>query len=290
VNLIDSDEIVRHVQKLPVLSSVVTELLTSMDQEDVDVDSIAQKIAFDQVLTVKTLRLANSSFYGMQHKISSVSEAISIIGFRNVRMMIASSAITGSFKSSKIKHFNFSSFWQHSIGTAVCAREIAAHIGSNQEYAFITGLIHDIGKLVLVTHYAEQYEKALEYQISHGCDSLSAEREILGTDHSEISKAVVKYWKFPEEMQLAVAKQHLLEVEHADGAASETGPVHQLAGVVHLADIFSIALDFAGDEYAVVPKISATVWEKMQLDEATCNRIFSNAEKKFEEISQILIE
>lgn len=279
MNKINSHEVINHVQKLPALSTVVSELLTTMDQEDVDIDAIAKKIACDQVLTVKILRLANSSFYGMQHKVSSINEAITVLGFRNVRMMIASSAITGSFQVTKSPYFNSLSFWRHSIGTAVCAKELATHTGSNQEFAFIAGLIHDIGKLVLVTHYTKQYEKTLEYLHQHNCDTLTAEQAIMGCDHAEISRVVMQYWKFPEEMQIAISKQHLDDGE----------PANQLSGIIHLADIFSLALDFSKDDYAVVPKISPRVWENMHLDEQACRKICFHSERKFEAISQILI-
>ncbi|PRC93362.1 HDOD domain-containing protein [Solimicrobium silvestre] len=276
---IDPNEISNSVQKLPALSAIVVELLSSIDQENIDIDDIAKKISYDHVLTIKTLRLANSSFYGMQHKISSVHEAIVILGFRNVRMLIATSAITSSFSATELQNFSFPSFWRHSIGTAVCAKEIAAHIGSNQEYAFIAGLIHDIGKLVLATQYSGQYEKTLEYQELHNCDPLIAERETLGTDHSAIGTIVAKHWKFPEEMQLAVSQHHPEEGEQV---------VH-LAGVIHLANIFALALDFSNDERAVVPKISPFVWDNIKLDEQACNQIFVSSAKKFEEIAQILI-
>ena len=283
MNKIDKTELSSQVQKLPALSSVVTELLTSIDQEDVDVDAIAKKIACDQALTVKTLRLANSSFYGMQHKISSISEAINILGFKNVRMMISTSAITVSFAPTQINHFSFTSFWQHSLGTAICAQEIAKRSpkqsAGNPEIAFIAGLIHDIGKLVLVTHYPKQYELALEYQIQHQCDPEFSEREILGMDHCEIGTAVLHHWKFPDEIQTAISEHYL----------NDDKSLHPLSGIVHLADIFSLALDFSRDEHVVIPKISAAVWEQMKLDEAACKTIFKNVQIKFEEMSQILV-
>ena len=275
---IDRADLSSNVQKLPAMSTVVTELLTTIDQQDVDVDAIAKKISHDQALTVKTLRLANSSFYGMQHKVSSIHGAITILGFRNVRMLIATSAITASFNPIKIPHFSFTSFWQHSIGTAICAREIAIHTCRNPEFAFIAGLIHDIGKLVLVTYYPKQYECALEYQVLHHCDPEDAEREILGLDHNEIGRVILQHWKFPEEMQIAVSEQNF----------SNDMSVNQLSGIVHLADIFSLALDFANDENAVVPKISPQVWDQLRLDEESCSKIFSESQNKFNEISQIL--
>lgn len=279
MTIIDHSELFKRIQKLPALSAIVTELLSSIDQEDIDLDYIAQKISYDQVLTIKTLRLANSSFYGMQHKVSSLQEAIVILGFRNIRMLIATSAIIDSFNASTNSNFNFPAFWRHSIGTAVCAKEIAAHIGGNQEFAFITGLIHDIGQLALATQYAGEYEQAQQYQIEHNCDLIMAEQAIMGTDHSEVGKAVAQHWKFPEAMQVAVARHHPQDNE----------VLNQLSAIIHLANIFSLALDLSELDAAVVPKISPVVWEQMKLDEPACQLIFANTVTKFEEIARILI-
>ena len=275
---IDKAELRVNVQKLPALSSLVMELLTTMDQDNVDIDQIAKKIACDQALTVKTLRLANSSFYGMQHKISSIHEAIHILGFNSVRMLIATSAITASFTATKINHFSFTAFWQHSIGTAICAQELGKLSNCNPEFAFIAGLIHDIGKLVLVTHYPTQYERVLEYQRQHHCETKMAEQELLGVNHSEIGALVLQHWKFPDQMQTAVSEQY--------GDVDKS--ISHLSGIVHLANIFSLALDFSNDEHTIIPPISPTVWQQMKLDEPTCRTIFENAQHKFDEISQTL--
>jgi len=134
VQKINQSDIADRVHNLPTLAPVVTELLAVIDQDDIDLDAVAKKIACDQALTVKTLRLANSSFYGMQHKVASIREAINVLGFKNVRMMIASSAITGSFAPVKLEHFSFTSFWRQSVGTAVCAKEIAVHRRPDPRY------------------------------------------------------------------------------------------------------------------------------------------------------------
>lgn len=279
MNPIDKKELFGHVQKLPALSAVVMRLLATIDQDEIDVDSIARQIGQDQAITVKTLRLANSSFYGMQHKISNIGEAINVLGFKNVRMLVASSAISDSFSRAKPGHFNYGSFWQHSTGTAICAKEIACCVGANQEVAFIAGLIHDIGKLVLVTHYPHRFDRALEYQIQNGCELETAEQNTMGMDHGEISAAVIRHWNFPEKIQMAISMQHL----------DDDDPSYALSRIIHLASALAWGLDFSNDPSAVVPVISQHVWRKLNLDEQQCHRIFSEALRKFEELSQSLV-
>ncbi|MES2069447.1 MAG: HDOD domain-containing protein [Pseudomonadota bacterium] len=272
-------DIIKKIQELPALSAVVTELLNSIDHEEIDVDSIAVKISHDQALTAKTLRLANSSFYGMQHKITSIQEAIAILGFRSVRTLITTTAITGSFATGKASRFNFSSFWRHSIATAVCAKQLASHVKANQDYAFTAGLLHDIGKLVLVTRYAEKYEQVMERRIEQDSYILDAEREILATDHAAVGKVLTEYWKFPEEMQKAVANHH-----SADQSNDSV-----LTAIVHVADVMTHALDLSQDEEALVPVICKDAWDKLKLTQELSAKIFKETEKQFEEICQILI-
>jgi putative nucleotidyltransferase with HDIG domain len=279
MNSVILSEILNRLQDLPTLSPIVNELLSSMNQENIDVDYIAKKISCDQTLTVKTLRLANSSFYGMQHKVSSIQEAIAILGFRNVRTLITSSSIASSFSKKNLKYFNYHSFWRHSIATAVCAKELARHSKTNQEFAFITGLIHDLGQLVLVSRYPELYEKTMEYQLQQHCDQLAAERATLGTDHCVIGKTLIRHWNFPEEMQIAVAHHHPEDAEIQNN----------LSAIVHMASIFSLALDLSRDEQVVIPKIANQAWTLLKLDERTCADIFAKTEQQFEEICEILI-
>src|SRR5450830_1519815 len=119
------DEMLRRIHNLPSLSTVVMELLASMNQNDVHVGTLAQKIAQDQALTAKTLRLANSSFYGMANQVTTIHEAIAILGFRTVRSLATTAALIGTFGGHANTSFNVAPFWRHAIAAAICARELA---------------------------------------------------------------------------------------------------------------------------------------------------------------------
>jgi len=123
------------------------------------------------------------------------------------------------------------------------------------------------------------YANALQYQIDHRCDALEAERLTIGIDHNQISQSVVQRWNFPEEMQTAIA----------DISSGSNEPLALMACVVHLAEIFSLALDFSEDETVVVPAISELAWKRLNFSEPACLQIFLDAETAFQEISQILI-
>jgi putative nucleotidyltransferase with HDIG domain len=253
-------------------------LLASMAQEDVDIDELAKKIAQDQALTAKTLRLANSSFYGMAHQITTIQEAISILGFRTVRSLVTTAALIGTFAGSSNGGFNATPFWRHSIAAAVCARELASHRKLNPEHAYMAGLLHDIGRLVLVTQFQDSYAATMAHRLQHDCQLLDAEHAILGIDHAAVGHALTKHWKFPEAIQRAVAFHHCQEIRD----------VEPLTQVILASDVIAHALDLSKDEDDAVPPVPEALWQQLGMDEATLLNIFKNAEMQFEGASLVL--
>jgi putative nucleotidyltransferase with HDIG domain len=260
---------------LPVL---VVELLNSFEQEDLSAGELARKVSQDQALSAKTLRLANSSFYGLSRKVTTIQQAITILGFDSVRTLIAAAALTDAFAGNKHAAFDFNGFWRHSIGTAVCAKLLARAAGLNQSIAFISGLLHDIGILVLVTRFPQQYSAAMNYRLTNDCYMIEAERAVLGPDHCIVGRTLAEHWKFPVLMQRAIANHHAPNVE-------DLGDV---PGLIHLADAITHALDFAGLEDDLVPVISENAWNSLELEPALLQTVFRETEAEFEEMCLIL--
>jgi putative nucleotidyltransferase with HDIG domain len=278
MNCISAEDILRKIHNLPSLPTVVMELLASMGQEDVDIDVLANKIAQDQALTAKTLRLANSSFYGMAKQVTTIHEAITILGFRTVRSLATTAALIGSFSGKGAASFNVTPFWRHAIAAAVCARELATHLNVNPEYAYTAGLLHDIGRLVLVTQFQSNYESTMAYRTQHDCNLLEAEQAVLGLDHTLVGHVLTKHWKFPEEMQHALAHHHDTLIE---GLTS-------LAMVVIAANTIAHALDLSMDDDDLVPTVPMGFWKQLGLDDNTLLDVFKLTEKQFEAASAVL--
>ena len=272
------EDVLKVIHRLPSLPTVVMELLASMDQDDVDIDTLAGKIAQDQALTAKTLRLANSSFYGRAHAVNTMAEAIAILGFRTVRSVVTTAGLMQSMGNSGGGALDLQPFWRHAIAVAVCARELAPHLRVNPDHAYTAGLLHDIGRLVLVTQLAPQYAAVMAYCAQHGCGTLEAERQVLGLDHAEIGQALTVYWKFPLHLQRAVGMHHAADVPD-DGA---------LTLVVMAADAIAHALDLAMDPGDAVPVMIPQLWSRLAVADKTLLQIFSRVEKQFVAASQIL--
>lgn len=272
------EHIIRQIQELPSLPVVVLELLSSMDQDDTDVHVLAQKIELDQALAAKTLRIANSSFYGMQSKVTSIPQAVSVLGFHSIRTVVTACALTGSFAPVS-GGFDFQAFWRHSLATAIAARLLAPHLCVNPETAFTAGLLHDLGTLVLVTRFPAEHALVRSYRQAHDCQMADAELAVIGIDHAQVGSALAAYWKFPEAIQQAVADHHAIDRLEAGG----------LPLAVHLANAVALALDLAGVDDALVPPLSPAGWRSVALDEQAWLALLRQTEHTFDEMSRIML-
>jgi putative nucleotidyltransferase with HDIG domain len=277
--IIDPAEIVRHLHNLPPLSSVVVDLLKSIDQEDIDIHTLASKVSHDQALTAKTLRFANSPFFGSQLKITTIQQAISLMGVQTIRHLITATALASHFPESKCPGFDSHAFWRHAIATAVCCRVLAMHLHLNQDYAFTAGLLHDIGRLVLVSRFPNEYAVAIAYRSSNDCNLLDAEQSTLGTDHVAAGVALAIHWNFSEIIQKAIAGHHTPETF---GKAS-------IASIVHVANSIVHALDLSGEKDDMVAPVSKTAWDNLGMREKDYHHIFRETEMEFEAVSQALL-
>ncbi len=272
-------DVIKTLRDLPALPVVVIELLSNLDQEDANTHVLAEKVSRDQALTAKTLRLANSSFYGMQSKVTTIQQAIAILGFNSVRTLVTAAAVIGNFSQSEHVAFDFKVFWRHSIATALCAKAMARHLRVNQDHAFIVGLLHDIGRLVLVTRSPAHYVEVLAHQAAQDCYMLEAERTVLGIDHAMVGRALAEHWKFPVLLQKAIDNHH----------TPDTSDAASLSSIVHVADGIFPALDLSGDEQDLVPPVSLAAWTALGLEQEVLMRVFRETDAQFEEACQILV-
>lgn len=273
-------DVIKGIRDLPSLPIIVVELLNSFEQSDISMGAMADKISRDQALSAKTLRLANSSFYGLQRKVTTIQQAITVLGFDSVRMLITAAGAIGNFSEEKHANFDFANFWRHAIGTALCAKELARARSINQDYAFISGLLHDIGVLVLVTRFSEKYAEVISYRDMHDCYRIEAEREVLGLDHAIVGRALAEHWKFPLLIQKSIGNHH----------APENQDLGDIPSVIHVADAIVYALDLDGANNALVSVIDERAWKSLNIGNAAMRSVFRETEANFEDACQILVQ
>ncbi|HZX27735.1 MAG TPA: HDOD domain-containing protein [Telluria sp.] len=271
-------DVVKSVRSLPALPALVADVIATMGDEDADIGALADKIALDLGLAAQVLRLANSSFYGLPTRVNTVGQAISVLGFHNLRNLVTVCAVTGNFKQDSTSGLHYATFWRHSIGTAVCARLLAGRVGVAEETAFLAGLLHDVGILALASVYPELYAQTRAHRRSADCLDIEAERAVLGIDHALVGSELMGHWRFPPAIREMVASHH----DYNPAAAP-------LVGLIQGANALAVALDLAGDDDAQVPDLPQHVWDLLQLDEGASEALFDAAEKTCDELCNILV-
>lgn len=277
---LDADTLIRQVDSLPALPAVVVELIESIDDENADADLLAGKISRDQALVARMLRVANSSFYGLQGKVTSIHDAVVVLGLRGVRTLATAAAVTGCFGSRGLAgSFDFRSFWAHSIGVALCARGVARRLRVSEDNAFTAGLLHDIGQLVLASRFPRHFDAMIDYRERTDCLLVDAEQAVLGIDHAQIGRALTERWRFSPLISEAIARHH-----HPEQAELRT-----LAHLIHISDAIVHALALSGEHRDIVPPLSAISWNAITLDRDDFLEIFAEVEAQFEDACELLV-
>lgn len=256
----------------PLPGSALRVALLSMDM-NVSTSAVAEAIGCDPVLTTRILRAANSPLYAVERKFTNLTSAVNALGNLAINQLVVIYAVSDAFhqnsKNSRLER----PLWRHSVAVAVGAREIcnALNLRSGEE-AFLCGLLHDIGKLLLIRHDAQIYEQVEKYPEEH--ERVEVEQEIYNFTHAEIGALVANRWGLADEVSKAIFDHHhpikdqqmpvmTLIIDAADKMANAAGAGLRIDGNPEMSSIQSLtALGFTEQQIA-------DVWEQTEtrLDE-----------------------
>lgn len=269
--------ILASVKQLPPLSAAVAEVLASFERQDVDVNDLVSKIGLDQGIVTRVLRVANSAFYGLPNKVGTIHDAVVVQGLHNIRALVVAVGLIRQYVPRDHGRFNHSLYWQHSIGTGVCARVLAARLGLNAELAFTAGLLHDIGRLVVELVNPASFDTVMGHSIKHATSLQVAEQAVLGFDHAEIGFEITRMWNFPVTIQVAIRDHHQPEPESGS-----------LADLVHAANALCHALDIGNAEEDQVPPLSESALQRLGLRWEVIKNGLAEIERQYAAAKMIL--
>jgi putative nucleotidyltransferase with HDIG domain len=253
----DARRFVRGIDNLPTLPSVVARVSEIIDSPNASAADINKVIRQDIALSARILRLVNSSFYGFPRRISSITHAVVILGFNTVRNVALSAFVLDAFNAKDLP-FGHREFWIHSLGVGVSANAMARLRGSaDAEDAFIAGLLHDVGKIVLHQHARTQFAAALMEVKEKDCLLVDAERDVLGLTHAQVGSMLLDAWHLPPRIVEAVERHH---------APETSTEARELTAIVHVADILTRALLVGNGGDRRVPLVSHQAWSTLKLD------------------------
>lgn len=226
-----SELIKQHIDSFPVLPMTVTRLMNITNDPDCSVKDVVATIHSDQSLSLTILKIANSVLFGRPQKVDSIKMAVVILGFNEVQRIALTKALINSFGKLARQHKPLvDRFWQHSFVCGMAARVIARDQHISPEIAFMSGLIHDIGKLIMLQTFAEDYAPEQWMAGLSNEQSLHEELQMFSFTHDMLGGQLLKKWFFPENLITAVAYHH-----RPEEAVSEKA----LAHVIQLADFLS---------------------------------------------------
>ncbi len=219
-------------QDLPSLPEIYLRVSEQLEDESSTVLQIGDTVQNDPAITTRVLKMVNSAYYGMPNEVASVSQAVSLLGRERLKHILIGSVLRGVFSEQENPAFSMQVFWQHSIKTAIIARQLATQISTIQEAEsmFTAGLLHDIGKLLLFNKVPDRMLAAEEYMIQKRVDVLTAELSQVGVTHTAVGEALMDHWGLPQLLIDCTRNHH--EVVH-------DGPNREATHLIYLANCLS---------------------------------------------------
>jgi len=242
---------------VPSLPAVFLRLTAVVDDPRSAIRDMEEVVYEDPALAGRLLRLANSAYFGFPGHVDSLSRAITLVGTRQLRDLALATSVLDLFVGVSSEMVSMRSFWRHSVSTGLIARALATwRREANAEQFFVAGLLHDIGRLVLLLKASESMVQAL--QRSRNSDVLLhvVERDILGFDHATVGNELLQQWNLPPAICAAVAYHHM---------PMQAGANVPTAALVHVADVMANAMAFGSSGMDAVPPLDAGAWAALGL-------------------------
>ena len=234
-------DIERQINNLPAFSVVVSKVLRVVDNPISSARDIEKVVKYDQVLASKILKMANSAYYGYAGKISTLSQGVVILGLNTLRALLLTVSAS-KIMNKKLLGYRLEEgrFWEHSVLTALGSRDLANKLRyKNPEEAFVGGLLHDIGKLVLDRHVLKNRGIIEDIINKEGVPLTEAEREVLGINHANVGRRMAEKWNFPPVLS------EVINFHHEPERAREN---KELVAVVSIINAVSLGLTTLSEE------------------------------------------
>jgi len=233
VMVTDPHALLESIDRLPVMPAVASRVL-AFDDDVVSVMELSQVVSSDPALTVALLKVANSAYYGFARELSTVREAVMLLGFKQVRQVAVGASMMHAWTGARRENdgFDLDLFWGHSMAVAVMAETAARKFNAARpEEAFTAGVVHDMGVLAVRKAYPAEFALAVQQARRRGGPLCDAELEFLGFTHAQVGAALAERWELPARLVDAVGRHHdALLTPANDGLAGVLAFADQVTG------------------------------------------------------------
>ncbi len=269
--LVDSAKLratIEAITDLPTLPNVVARITSQINNPSTNAADIGKLIEQDPSLTSKVLRLVNSAYYGFPKQIKSIQHAVVILGFNKVKTMVVTASVFDLVKQRDYLGLDLKAFWKHSL-TAAFASKVVAGVYSrdySDDDAFIGGLLHDIGKIILDQYQPELYSPVIDHAQRDGILIVDAEKELLGPTHAVVGGWIMEKWRLPPIIVNMVQMHH---------KPSQAVNCREMVSAVHVGDIIARAIGIGSGGDFRIPAIDQSVQSIFLIDASGLNRILN---------------
>ncbi len=256
------NDILEKLDSIPTPSFVVSKVMELVSQPGVSASELTEVIEKDPNLTVRVMKLANSAYYGLPQKISTLSHAVMILGFKTVRNLVASVYMHDAFFTSKLKTkaVSMDKVWWHLVTTAIATENISNAVGYiNKEETFLVGMIHDLGKIIIAQLFPSYVDAIIQLASASSVTYWQSENKLGVPDHVSVINHLMEKWKFPREIRMAVSFHH-------DPERVEEENLKDITYISHAADIVANVLDPTASGNYAIPIMNKTVWAYLKLN------------------------
>lgn len=244
--------------------------------------SVADIIEKDPDLTSRLLRFANSAYCGFSTRLSTVSEAIGLIGVQQVQDLLTASSVIERFTDVSEEFVNMQSFWEHSLACGIGARLIAMEGRlPKPDRFFVAGLLHDIGRLVLFLQAPKTVQQIFQLYRKEDILLREAEMKVLGFDHQSIAEELLRSWKYPPALACAVGYHH--QPQNATVGQME-------AAVVHVSDYLVNAMQMGSSGERRVPPLNSRAWAMLNLKTAMLEPVMNGIDEQIDAAKEMFLK
>ena len=280
--------IVRNLGELPPMPQIVFKAHEVMDNPNSSTKQVADLIETDQAIATKVLKMANSAYYGMSGKVSSIQQASVVLGYKALGELITLAG-TSSLLGDKLYGYDMDSgqLWKHSMLVAFGSKIISRRkIPELENDAFSAGLIHDVGKLALDRPVLNRRSLFGEYMASGDKTFLSAENRILGFDHAEIGYEMCHHWQIPDTLANAIRYHHKLPDELAEAGKEELASIVSMANTIaNMVEATTMVGSIENGLDAVMYMLDDGIMERLDIEEGEIEFIMRESLESVEKIT-----
>ena len=264
---------------LPEIPSLAFQLNKVIENPMSSAEDIARVVSRSPSLTAVLLKIVNSSFYSLPSKISTVSHAVSLIGTQEISILALGISVLTVFKKIPKQTIDMRSFIRHSLICGLLSRVFAAYKNvPHTEQLFVSGLLHDLGRLILYNYFPDESRNVLARSRKRDNLLYKEEKNYLGCDHAQLGVQLMRHWKLP-----LVLEDNILH-HHKPSDTNQSVP----ATIVHLADIIGNSLGIGSSGEKFIPPLDDNAWSNLNLSPSSFETIIGQATHQFHALDRIL--